>query len=180
MQIDADGRLRHFLTIEGLSRALLTEILDTAESFTAVGEQMVKKVPLLRGKTIVNLFFEASTRTRTTFELAAKRVDVPHLAVDRHRIEVVQQQQRLLGPVTAGEADEQIYLAGLGVGNIELWFKPSLLQFRLKEGCGFRHFSGRIDGLNPNVLLETLERLALDAIPIGFGGPRRRQTGQRQ
>src|SRR5690606_3211850 len=49
-------------------------ILDTAESFISVTEQKVKKVPLLRGKTVVNLFFEASTRTRTTFELAAKRL----------------------------------------------------------------------------------------------------------
>ncbi len=83
IQLDDQGRLRHFLTIEGLQRALLTEILDTAESFTSVGEQTVKKVPLLRGKTIVNLFFEPSTRTRTTFELAAKRLsaDVLNIAV---------------------------------------------------------------------------------------------------
>ena len=56
------------------SAGSLTEILDTAESFAGVAQQSVKKVPLLRGKTIVNLFFEASTRTRTTFELAAKRL----------------------------------------------------------------------------------------------------------
>ncbi len=74
-QLNAQGRLRHFLTIEGLSRELLTEILDTAESFAGSAQgSLVKKVPLLRGKTIVNLFFEASTRTRTTFELAAKRM----------------------------------------------------------------------------------------------------------
>ncbi len=74
MQLTEDGRLRHFLTIEGLPATLLTEILDVAESFTAVATQPVKKVPLLRGKTIFNLFFEPSTRTRTTFELAAKRL----------------------------------------------------------------------------------------------------------
>ena len=74
IQLDANGRLRHFLSIEGLNRALLTEILDTAESFAGVSERMVKKVPLLRGKIITNLFFETSTRTRTTFELAAKRL----------------------------------------------------------------------------------------------------------
>ncbi|OGT91031.1 MAG: aspartate carbamoyltransferase [Gammaproteobacteria bacterium RIFOXYD12_FULL_61_37] len=74
LQLDEQGRLRHFLTIEGLSRPLLTEILDTAESFAGVGERTVKKVPLLRGKVIANLFFETSTRTRTTFELAAKRL----------------------------------------------------------------------------------------------------------
>ena len=84
LQIRADGRLRHFLSIEGLNPALLREILDTAESFAGVSAQSVKKVPLLRGKTIVNLFFEPSTRTRTTFELAAKRLsaDVLNINID--------------------------------------------------------------------------------------------------
>ena len=74
LQLDQNGRLRHFLTIEGLKRQMLIDILDTAESLAGVVDQQVKKVPLLRGKTVVNLFFEASTRTRTTFELAAKRL----------------------------------------------------------------------------------------------------------
>ena len=74
LQLDEQGRLRHLLTTEGLSGALVSEILDTAESFIPVGDQAVKNVPLLRGRTIVNLFFEPSTRTRTTFELAAKRL----------------------------------------------------------------------------------------------------------
>jgi len=74
LQLNAEGKLKHFLTIEGLSKSLLTEILDTAESFAGMSEHQVKKVPLLRGKTIVNLFFENSTRTRTTFELAATRL----------------------------------------------------------------------------------------------------------
>lgn len=74
IQLTKDKKLRHFLSIEGLPRAVLMEILDMAENFSSVGKQTVKKVPLLRGKTIVNLFFENSTRTRTTFELAAKRL----------------------------------------------------------------------------------------------------------
>ena len=84
VQLGADGQLKHFLTIEGLSRALLQDILDAAESFSGVGERAVKKVPLLRGKTIVNLFFEPSTRTRTTFELAAKRLsaDILNINID--------------------------------------------------------------------------------------------------
>jgi aspartate carbamoyltransferase catalytic subunit len=82
IQIRDDGRLRHFLSTEGLTRDLLTEVLDTAESFAGVTEQSVKKVPLLRGKTIVNLFFEASTRTRTTFELAAKRLSADVLNIN--------------------------------------------------------------------------------------------------
>ena len=74
IQLDQQGNLKHFLTIEGLSRELLTEILDKTEGFIGVARQAVKKVPLCRGKIIANLFFENSTRTRTTFELAAKRL----------------------------------------------------------------------------------------------------------
>ncbi|MBI4694263.1 MAG: aspartate carbamoyltransferase catalytic subunit [Gammaproteobacteria bacterium] len=84
IQLDAEGRLKHFLGIEGLSRDLLTQILDNAERFAPVGDRAVKKVPLLRGKTVVNLFFEPSTRTRTTFDLAAKRLsaDVLNLNIE--------------------------------------------------------------------------------------------------
>ncbi|MES9969551.1 MAG: aspartate carbamoyltransferase catalytic subunit [Candidatus Thiodiazotropha sp.] len=74
LQLDEEQRLLHFLTIDGLNRAILTEILDTAEGFTGVSERTIKKVPLCRGKVVANLFFETSTRTRTTFELAAKRL----------------------------------------------------------------------------------------------------------
>jgi aspartate carbamoyltransferase catalytic subunit len=82
LQLNAQGQLRHFLTTEGLSRELLTDILNTADSFVDMGEQSVKKVPLLRGKTVVNLFFENSTRTRSTFELAAKRLSADVLNLD--------------------------------------------------------------------------------------------------
>lgn len=82
LQLDEQGRLRHLLTIEGLKRQQIIDILDTAESFISVGDQQVRKVPLLRGKTVVNLFFEASTRTLTTFELAAKRLSADVLKVN--------------------------------------------------------------------------------------------------
>jgi aspartate carbamoyltransferase catalytic subunit len=73
-QLNDDGTLQHLLTIEGLPREVLVNILDTAASFMGVAEREVKKVPLLRGKSVFNLFFEPSTRTRTTFEIAAKRL----------------------------------------------------------------------------------------------------------
>jgi aspartate carbamoyltransferase catalytic subunit len=82
IQLDKNGHLKHFLTTEGLGSDILTQILDTAESFVDINEKSVKKVPLLRGKTIVNLFFEASTRTRTTFELAAKRLSADVLNIN--------------------------------------------------------------------------------------------------
>jgi aspartate carbamoyltransferase catalytic subunit len=83
-QLTETGHLRHFLTIEGLDKSILTEIMDRAEQFSSITNRQVKKVPLLRGKTIVNLFFENSTRTRTTFELAAKRLsaDVMNLNIN--------------------------------------------------------------------------------------------------
>ena len=73
-QLNRNGELHHLLTLEGLPRANIVHILDTAESFVSIAEREVKKVPLLRGKSIFNLFFENSTRTRTTFEIAAKRL----------------------------------------------------------------------------------------------------------
>lgn len=82
IQLDKNGKLKHFLTIEGLSSETLNNILDTAESFASINQQSIKKVPLLRGKTIVNLFFEASTRTLTTFELAAKRLSADVLNIN--------------------------------------------------------------------------------------------------
>ncbi|HFD86379.1 MAG TPA: aspartate carbamoyltransferase catalytic subunit [Gammaproteobacteria bacterium] len=82
LQLDEQGRLRHFLTVEGLNSEWLHRIMDTAETFGSVRERQVKKVPLLRGKTVVNLFFETSTRTRTTFELAAKRLSADVLNIN--------------------------------------------------------------------------------------------------
>ena len=82
-QLNKNGELQHLLTTEGLSATILLNILDTAESFVGMTERDVKKVPLLRGKSIFNLFFEPSTRTRTTFEIAAKRLsaDVVNLNI---------------------------------------------------------------------------------------------------
>ena len=83
VQLTPDGRLRHLLTTEGLPAEMIRHILDTADQFVSVSEREVKKVPLLRGKSIFNVFFENSTRTRTTFEIAAKRLsaDVINLNV---------------------------------------------------------------------------------------------------
>lgn len=65
---------RHILGIEQLSREDITHILGTADSFKEISARPIKKVPTLRGHTIINLFFEASTRTRLSFEVAAKRM----------------------------------------------------------------------------------------------------------
>lgn len=72
--MDKPFRRRDLLGIRDLSAAEINGILDTAENFREVNTREIKKVPALRGKTIINLFFESSTRTRTSFELAAKRL----------------------------------------------------------------------------------------------------------
>jgi aspartate carbamoyltransferase catalytic subunit len=81
-QMNAEGQLTHLLSIEDLPKKKLIQILDTAESFIGVAEREVKKVPLLRGKTVCNLFFENSTRTRTTFEIAAKRLSADVISLN--------------------------------------------------------------------------------------------------
>ena len=84
-QLNKNGELIHLLSTEGLSKDILTQILDTASNFVNINDREVKKVPLLRGKSVFNLFFENSTRTRTTFEIAAKRLsaDVFNLDIAR-------------------------------------------------------------------------------------------------
>jgi aspartate carbamoyltransferase catalytic subunit len=81
-QLNANGELQHLLSIDGLPREVLLQILDTADSFVGVTEREVKKVPLLRGKSVFNLFFENSTRTRTTFEIAATRLSADVINLD--------------------------------------------------------------------------------------------------
>jgi aspartate carbamoyltransferase catalytic subunit len=75
---------KHLLDIESLTADEITTVLDTAKSFKAVGKRAIKKVPALRGKTVVNLFIEPSTRTRISFELAAQRLsaDIVNFSAD--------------------------------------------------------------------------------------------------
>jgi aspartate carbamoyltransferase catalytic subunit len=73
--------MKHLLAVEHLERADIERIMERAESFAEVGRRDIKKVPTLRGRTIVNLFFESSTRTSSSFELAAKRLSADVVAV---------------------------------------------------------------------------------------------------
>ena len=84
LQLNDQGELTHLLTLEGLSKEHILHILDTAQQFVAVSDsdREVKKVPVLRGKNVFNLFFENSTRTRTTFEIAAKRLSADVVNLD--------------------------------------------------------------------------------------------------
>jgi aspartate carbamoyltransferase catalytic subunit len=74
-------RIRHLISIDDLDRGAIERVLDRAESFAEVSGREIKKVPALRGRTIVNLFYEASTRTSSSFELAAKRLSADVVSV---------------------------------------------------------------------------------------------------
>jgi aspartate carbamoyltransferase catalytic subunit len=81
-QLNRHGELIHLLSTENLPKSILTQVLDTATNFVSVNDREVKKVPLLRGKSVFNLFFENSTRTRTTFEIAATRLSADVINLD--------------------------------------------------------------------------------------------------
>jgi aspartate carbamoyltransferase catalytic subunit len=82
IQFDSRGRLQHLLTLAGLNRALLTSLLDQAERYRVPPGERVKRHTSLNGKTVVNLFFEPSTRTRSSFELAARRLGADALNLE--------------------------------------------------------------------------------------------------
>ena len=82
LQVNADGGLRHLLTLKGLGRSLLIDLLDDAERFLTPMGGMPARSDSLRGRTVANLFFEPSTRTRASFDLAAKRLGADVLNLD--------------------------------------------------------------------------------------------------
>ena len=82
-------RRTHLLGLGDLSRETMSALLDSARSFAEISERSVKKVPTLRGKTVVNLFLEPSTRTRVSFELAAKRLSADTLSISGSASSVV-------------------------------------------------------------------------------------------
>jgi len=106
-QLNANGELHHLLSIEGLPKAILERIITTADSFINVAEREVKSVPLLRGRSVFNLFFENSTRTRTTFEIAARRLSADVFNLDITRSSTAKGESLLdtINNLTAMQAD---------------------------------------------------------------------------
>ena len=82
IQFDARGRLKHLLTLEGVARQTLTSLLDRADSFRVIPGETPRRHSWLSGRTVANLFFEPSTRTRASFELAARRLGADVLNLD--------------------------------------------------------------------------------------------------
>jgi len=106
-QLNRNGELHHLLSIEGLPRAIIERILDTADGFIASASREVKNVPLLRGRSVFNLFFENSTRTRTTFEIAARRLSADVFNLDIARSSAAKGESLLdtINNLTAMQAD---------------------------------------------------------------------------
>jgi len=106
-QLNRNGELHHLLSIEGLPAAIIERILATADGFINVAEREVKNVPLLRGRSVFNLFFENSTRTRTTFEIAARRLSADVFNLDIMRSSTAKGESLLdtINNLTAMQAD---------------------------------------------------------------------------
>jgi aspartate carbamoyltransferase catalytic subunit len=106
-QLSKEGELHHLLAIDGLPRVVVERILNTADSFINIAEREVKNVPLLRGKSVFNLFFENSTRTRTTFEIAARRLSADVFNLDIVRSSAAKGESLLdtINNLTAMQAD---------------------------------------------------------------------------
>jgi aspartate carbamoyltransferase catalytic subunit len=106
-QLNRNGELHHLLSIEGLPRAIIERILATADGFINIAEREVKNVPLLRGRSVFNLFFENSTRTRTTFEIAARRLSADVFNLDIMRSSTTKGESLLdtINNLTAMQAD---------------------------------------------------------------------------
>ncbi len=106
-QLNSNGELHHLLSIDGLPRPIIERILTTADSFINVAAREVKNVPLLRGKAVFNLFFENSTRTRTTFEIAARRLSADVFNLDITRSSTAKGESLLdtINNLTAMQAD---------------------------------------------------------------------------
>ena len=106
-QLNRNGELHHLLSVEGLPKAILERILATADSFINIAEREVKSVPLLRGTAVFNLFFENSTRTRTTFEIAARRLSADVFNLDITRSSTAKGESLLdtINNLTAMQAD---------------------------------------------------------------------------
>jgi aspartate carbamoyltransferase catalytic subunit len=106
-QLNRNGELHHLLSLDGLPRAIVERILATADGFINVASREVKNVPLLRGRSVFNLFFENSTRTRTTFEIAARRLSADVFNLDITRSSAAKGESLLdtINNLTAMQAD---------------------------------------------------------------------------
>lgn len=161
---------KHLLGIRDLSAGEITHLLDTAETFRDVSRREIKKVPALRGRTVINLFFEASTRTRTSFEIAAKRLsaDAVNISVSTSSVskgETLLDTARNLEAMApdcivvrhsmAGAPNHLAKMCNAPIVNAGDGAHEHPTQ-ALLDALTIREYKGRIDGLNVAIIGDIL------------------------
>jgi aspartate carbamoyltransferase catalytic subunit len=175
-QLNANGELHHLLSLEGLPAEILRQILDTAQSFVGVTQREVKKVPLLRGKAIFNLFFEPSTRTRTTFEIAAKRLsaDVANLSAMQADMFVVRHAESGAPYLIARHVAPEIHVVNAGDGRHAHPTQGLLDMFTIRHYK--KDFTGLRVGIVGDILHSRVARSQIHALTT-LGVPEIRVIG---
>ena len=186
---------RHLISIDDLDRQGMERILDRAESFAEVSGREIKKVPALRGRTVVNLFYEASTRTSSSFELAAKRLsaDVVNIrsagsSVDKgESLKDTVQTLSAYDPAAIVIVDDVLYTGRTVRAAIDVIFdygRPARVQFAALVDRGHRELPIRPDYIGKNIPTSVQERVnvrveevdGVDEVTIGPAPERKREA----
>ncbi len=185
---------KHLLGIRELAGEEITYLLDTAETFRDISQREIKKVPALRGRTIINLFFEPSTRTRTSFEIAGKRLsaDVINISASTssvtkgetlldtaRNLEAMSPDLIVIRHPSAGAAHSLARICTSSIVNAGDGAHEHPTQ-ALLDALTIRHHKGRIEGLNVAIIGDVLHsRVARSnahlltklGARVAFGGP---------
>jgi aspartate carbamoyltransferase catalytic subunit len=173
---------RDLLGMEDLERADIEKILDTAERMREIGEREVKKVPTLRGRTVVNLFFEPSTRTRTSFEIAGKRLSADVVNFSPSSSSLKKAESILDTARTLDAMDPDAVIVRHAVSGVPKRIADELAAPVINAGDGahehptqalldlltVRQEKGRIDGLTVAIVGDVLHSRVARSNIIGF------------
>ena len=137
---------RHLITLQELPKEDIQEILNLAQSFKQVILRPIKKVPTLKGKTIVNMFFEPSTRTRTSFELAAKRLSADVLNIQMSTSSVVKGETLLDTLATIEAMQIDMVVIRHNASGVPLFLTKNIKSSVINAGDGMHeHHAGLLD-----------------------------------
>lgn len=165
IQLDEQGRLRHLLNTQGLSGSMIHQILDQAEAFLPSSQRQVKLLPLLRGRTVVNLFFEPSTRTRTTFELAAKRLSADVLNLEMQTSSRTKGEDDLDTLLTMQAMDTDIFVIRHPQNGAAAWFasqvEPNIAILNAGDGTNAHPTQALLDALTIRQHCADFSRLSI-------------------
>ena len=161
---------RHLISIDDLDRAGIERVLDRAESFAEISGREIKKVPALRGRTVVNLFYEASTRTSSSFEIAAKRLsaDVVNVKSSGSSVEKGESLKDTVQTLSAYDpaaiviVDDVLYTGRTVRAAIDVIFdfgRPAKVQLATLVDRGHRELPIRPDYVGKNIPTSTEQRV---------------------